>query len=486
MNNEFDELDNLFGSASGDLRNQLDDIDIPEFQPRNDRARALVVVAVLAVAAFFGLPWLADAFGETTSIDTAEIVDDGTVEPAPDPEEAPDEVVEVPGAEAIDLITGFDTTPPVDGRERLSLGESVPDPAYGANVRRVSEAGPAEARIASSFASPENADSTALLILRNEADWHAVDRTSLESTELSTVDRRSEPHWHPTNPSVLRHFPDPQADTGLALLETSLDGSTEVVADLATRVIERFPTAVFLSSGVGQDPALGTIYAWAVLNEGSDLLGFISYDLSLDQILGSADAPTEDFGNFDSVRISPSGTFVIAGWVDNTVSYDVSFAESTVLDQRNRDGALVVMEGASDALITVDLTSEEPTGGHIYWIDLESGERNLLYDLFDGANTSVQFSASPQRPGWAILATHGCRGAGAWSCEKVMATHLVSGTLVNLAHTYACGEAALSVPQISVSPALDRAYFNSDSATCDQPAEAFEVEIPSNLFELAE
>ena len=105
MNNEFDELDNLFGSASGDLRNQLDDIDIPEFQPRNDRARALVVVAVLAVAAFFGLPWLADAFGETTSIDTAEIVDDGTVEPAPDPEEAPDEVVEVPGAEAIDPVS---------------------------------------------------------------------------------------------------------------------------------------------------------------------------------------------------------------------------------------------------------------------------------------------------------------------------------------------------------------------------------------------
>lgn len=482
MNHDFDELDNLFGEASGDLRSQLDDLDVPEFRPRNDGARALVAAALLIVAGFFGIPWLADAFGDPNSVEIGDVAEtpdtgEGTAEVPGD-----DEIV----TEAIELITGFDTTQPIEGRERLVLGEAVADPAYGASVRRVTDFESGSDRTELPASSVENADGSAFLVFRDASAWVSIDRESLEATELPAVSRRSEPHWHPTDSTLIRHFPSPATEQALVLLESSVDGSTTTVADLTDRVVERFPSAWLFSSGSGQDPALGSIYAWAVLDDSDQLLGLITYDLANDEILAMTDAPADDFGDFRSTRISPSGTFVVAGWVGNTISYDLNLEQATVLDQRDRQGVFVAMEDGGDALITVDLTSEEPTGGHIYWIDLESGERNLLYDLFDSANTSVEFSSSASRPGWAILTTHGCNDDGAWSCEKVMATHLASGTLVNLAHTYRCDEAGVVEPTASLSPDFERLYFNGNSLDCEQDLEVFELTIPSNLFDLVE
>lgn len=480
MNHDFDELDNLFGAASGDLRSQLDEIDVPDFRPRNDGARAVAVAAVLLVAGFFGIPWLVDAFSDPTRIEIGDVAE------TPDTGEGTSEGTGETATAEIDLITGFDTTLAEVARERPALGESVADPAYGASVRRVTNFVDGSPRTELPASSVENADGSAILVFQDESAWAVVDRETLEVTELARVARRSEPHWNPTEPDLIRHFAESSTERALMLLETSVDGSTQTLADLTDQVVERFPSAWFLSSGFGQAPSTGDVYAWAVFDNAGDLLGFVTYDLTQDQILGTIDAPTEDYGEFAATRISPSGTFVIAGWVGNTISYNVNLEQATVLEQRDRQGALVAMETGSDALITVDFTSEEPTGGHIYWIDLESGERNLLYNLFDSANTSVEFAAASSRPGWAILTTHGCNNAGSWSCEKVMATHLETGTLVNLAHTYRCEESGVPEPHASLSPNFERLYFNSNSQNCAQPVEVFELEIPANVFDLAD
>ena len=67
-----------------------------------------------------------------------------------------------------------------------------------------------------------------------------------------------------------------------------------------------------------------------------------------------------------------------------------------------------------------------------------------------------------------------------------MATHLATGTLVNLAHTYRCDEAGIIAPRASLSPDFERVYFNGNSLNCDQGTEVFELEIPSNVFEVIE
>ena len=512
MSNEFDDLERRLGSATGDLRTQINSTEIPDFKPRRDGLRVVAVAAAVIVFAFFGWSILND---QPNSLDTVDTPDSEDGSPAPDTpdgdddssdndaiEEGVDEGVEddvepnqqdapvsdpndVPSPSADELIVGFDTTPPVDAREPGALGEVRPDPAYGSSVRRIVDATPDQpAAVGSAFVSPENADGTLALIMRNDESWDVVDRATLESTLLANVDRRSEPHWDPTDPNRLRHFPEETADRRLQLLASTVDGSTETLVDLTDRVREVFPNAAFFETGFGHDPAGGSVYDWAVGDDQGNIVGFVSYDLEQNVILGSAPIGPDGIGEFSSVRISPSGTHVIVGYDENSVLLDVELTMPRVLDQRDRGGALVSMPNAGDALITVDLQSDPPTGGWIYWTDLESGEINLLFELFGGANTSVSFSASDGQPGWAVMSSFTCRDLGAWSCDKVTAVHLASGTLVNLAHTYLCAPASTAVPAASLSPSFERIYFNSDSGSCGDPIEVRELTVPPDVFDL--
>ena len=487
MSNEFNELDALLGSASRDLRTQIGDTDIPEFRPPNNNVRTVVVAALLLVAGIVGVSVLR---GETPNeIDTVDAPENGNVQEVPDitsQEPNQDGPATTPNPSADELITGFDTTPPVESLAPTALGEFWNDPAYRSVQRRVTDDASrpeVSARTGSAFASPENADGSAVLVLRDETFWHIVDRATLESTAIDSVSTRSEPHWHPTDATRIRHLAESDAANRLVLLETSIGGATVTLADLADPITELFPTAAVITSGGGHDPVAGNIYAWAVLDQSGELIGAVSYDLDQGTVLGSTPAPDEDFGDFSSVRVSPSGTHVILGFVDNTISYDITLGDPRVLDQRDRSGALVAMPGSADVLLTVSLTSDTANGGWIYWLDLETGESTRLFDLFDNANTSVSFSATPGRPGWAVMSTFGCNVDGAWSCDKVFAVDLASGTLVNLAHTYSCAPVGIAPPQASVSPRLDRVYFSSDS--CAGTTNVVELTAPPDLFSLA-
>lgn len=500
MNSEFDDLERRLGSATRDLRTQIDNTDIPEFRPPNDGLRAIAIAAAMALIAFFG--WSIISEDQPSDLDT---VDNPEVEnnspqledPAVVDEETEEEnedgfipdISNIPGPSAQDLIIGFDTTAPAEEFGPAALGEFLPDPAYGTTIRRIVNPGDETAVVASTSVSPENADGSHVLVLRNGQTWEAIDRATLAPQPLNAVGRRSEPHWHPEDPNQLRHFPDEADNRRLRVLASNLDGSTETVADLTDQLTEVFPDAAALTSGTGQDPATDGTYAWAVLDEQGNVVGLVSYNIDQDTILGTTALTTDDSAVLDSVRVSPSGTHVLLGFQENSdvfdvVVYDVALEERRVLvNQRDRGGALVSMTDGADALITVNLTSDPPTGGWIYWTDLDTGEVSLLYDLFDGANTSVSFSASPDRPGWAVLSTFTCRGEGAWSCNKLVAVHLESGTLVNLAHTYLCAAAGDAIPAASVTNSFERIYFNSDSNLCG-PIEARELTVPPDIFDL--
>ena len=87
-------------------------------------------------------------------------------------------------------------------------------------------------------------------------------------------------------------------------------------------------------------------------------MGFVSYDLEQNVILGSAPIGPDGIGEFSSVRISPSGTHVIVGYDENSVLLDVELTMLRVLDQRDRGGNVValavsrVLEHVGDLIVT--------------------------------------------------------------------------------------------------------------------------------------
>lgn len=113
-------------------------------------------------------------------------------------------------------------------------------------------------------------------------------------------------------------------------------------------------------------------------------------------------------------------------------------------------------------------------------MDLDTLERTKLFDAYDDANTSMHISGKGyEKPGWVIVSSYNCKVEGAWTCNKVLAVELDGGRILNLAHTYNCGEDYWSETQATVNRSFTRVYFNSDGGSCGIDAEVYRLEVPS-------
>lgn len=387
-----------------------------------------------------------------------------------------------------DLTWGFDATQPDSRWAKPGIGIAYPDPAYASVLRRLTSAeGTRFNRNTYSRRQAENADGSSFLTYHGDAEYHVYDRVSGELVRRLAIHPDGEPQWHPTDPNIIRYTAGPNVYVGdLVLREVDVRTGTEVeLADLTGRVQAEIPDGRYmLDMAEGSPSANGDRYAWVVADQNEDEVGLVSYDLATDSLLGiTVDLPAliDTYGPIDWVSMSPTGTYVVAGFWDADVVFDADLSNPRVLNLEASHSDVALQADGSDAWVYIDFDdASSPDAGWLVSIDLDTLQRTRLFQVYGGANTSIHISGKGyRRPGWVLVSTYNCSDPGAWTCAKIMAVELGGDhRVLNLAHTYNCGEDYWTETQAVVNRDFTRAYFNSDGGSCGMDAEVYEVTIP--------
>ncbi len=396
------------------------------------------------------------------------------------------------------LIIGFDATPPDAGWVRPGLADRQLDPAYGNPVRRLTSAdGTRFNRNTYSRRQAENADGTRVLTYHGDAQYQVHDRTDGDLLAVLPIHPAGEPQWHPTDPSIIRHMAGDSSSVGdLRYHETrfgpAVDTSTTtVIADLTSRIRAVHPDAAFMIDRAEGTPSRdGNRLAWIVYDDGEQPIAIVSYDLATDSVLGMVDLPSDlaasETGPLDWVSASPTGDYVMAGYWHATVVFDADLTNPRTINDKADHSDIALSAAGRDTFVTVNYNSG-PDAGWLTATDLETLTVTRLFDLYADATTSLHISGKAfDRPGWVVVSTYRCKVPGAWTCNKVMAVELgghhdVDGAsrVVNLAHTYNCGDDYWTEPHAVANRDLSRVYVNSDAGSCGIDAEVYEITVPA-------
>ena len=381
------------------------------------------------------------------------------------------------------LTLGKDATPPSSAWTRPALGAAYTDPVYGTPNRRISDAGGTRFdRNTYSRRQAESPDGTRFMTYHGTARHRIYARGSLELIRELDIHPDSEPQWHPTDSDIIRHIRGPNSSAGdLRLYETSVSsGETTAVADLTDRLRAVYPGATYMKDKAeGTPSADGSRYAWIVHDGSEQPVGIVSYDLSTDTILGTRAVRT-DVGRLDWVSASPTGNYVMAGYVNATTVHGSDLADERRVNDKADHSDIALDAAGRDAYVYIDF-SAGTDGGWLVSLDLATLNRTRLIDFYDQANTSLHVSGKGyDKPGWVVVSTYNCKVDGAWSCDKVFAVEMQSNpTIVNLAHTYNCGDNYWTETHAVVNRDFSRVYYNSDAGRCTTEAEVYELSLPA-------
>lgn len=386
------------------------------------------------------------------------------------------------GAAPPKLTWGPDATSPSADWTKPALGKRYRDPAYRTRIRRVTSAeGTRFDRNTYSRRQAENSRGSLFMTYHGEAEYRIYNRRTLKLKRILDIHPDAEPQWHPTHRNVIRHIAGSNSSVGdLRLYQTNVrNGRTKVIADLTERIQRVWPDARYLADRAeGSPSADGTNYAWIVFDASERQLGIVSYDLKADNVLGAV--PMRAGHTVDWVSASVTGAYMAAGYDDGTYVYDADLTNLRRLTLTGEHSDLALNADGRDAYVYIDF-SAGPDAGWLVSIDLDTLERARIFDVYDDANTSVHISGKGyDRPGWVVVSTYNCKEPGAWTCEKVMAVEMVDGgRVLNLAHTYNCGDEYWTEPHAVVNRSFTRVYFNSDGGSCGTDAEVYLLRVPS-------
>ncbi len=475
--------------AADELRSQLDLLDTPEFSPRRP-VGPVVALAVLMVA-LAGGAFLAQRDSAGTIVETPIGEGMSVAEKDPAAVSTTDRSTTPPVADR-DLVFGQDDTPPSPDWVKPELYETYQDPVYGLDIRRMTSAdGTRFDRNTYSRRQAENADGTMFMTYHGEAEYRVYDQASGSLIRSMPIHPDGDPQWHATDPDLLWHVAGKNSAVGdLRLYQSTVStGETTVVADLTERLQASLPGALYLSDRAEGSPSIdGERYAWIVYNDEEIPIGVVSYDVGDDAVLGVL--PLSDqweqnndtaLGRLDYVSMSPSGQYVVFGYWNSTLVYNADLTNERVINLKGDHSDIALDASGGDAYVYIDFGDfVSDDAGYLVSVDLDTLERTRLFRVYGGANTSVHVSGKGyNKPGWVVVSTYSCKDAGAWTCHKVMAVELApEGRIVNLAHTYNCGEDYWTEAHAVVNRDFTRVYFNSDGGSCGIDAEVYEITVP--------
>ena len=381
------------------------------------------------------------------------------------------------------LVWGYDQTRPDPNWTQPGLYESYIDPAYNTTVTRVTSAdGTRFDRNTYSRRQAESTDGRYFMTYHGDAEYHVYERATGALALVVPAGPDSEPQWHPTEARV-RYINQPNSYTGgLQLHEVDVaTGTVTTIADFAQRTQALLPGAVYVSDRAeGSPSADGNRYAWLVYDANEDIIGLLTYDLAIDRILGALPAnQLPDAGFLDAISMSPTGRYVITQHYDGTYVYNADLTGERLIFDGAEHSDIALDSNGGDAYVYIDFTAGSD-GGWLMSVDLDTLTRTRIFDLYDGTNTSIHISGKGyNRPGWIVASTYSCKVDFGWACTKVMAVELApNGRVLNLAHTYNCGDGYWTETHAAVNRDFSRVYFNSDSGSCGIDAEVMVVDVP--------
>ncbi len=381
------------------------------------------------------------------------------------------------------LQWGTDASKPSNGWSKPAVGSVYKDPSYGTSVRRISDAGSDRFnRNTYSRRQAENADGTMFLTYHGSAAYHVYSVATNKLVNKLEVHPNGEPQWHPTDPSIVRHISGGNSYVGsLKLYETDVEtGATKTIADLTSRVKAKIPSALYMQDRAEGSPSEdGNRYAWMVYNSAEKPIGVVTYDLTTDSVLAVTSAI--DTSRFDWVSMSPSGKYVVASETNGTYVFDADLSSKRLLTEAIEHSDIGYDKNGRETYVYIDFNSASETAGWLTAVDLQTLERTKIFDIYDNANSSVHVSMKGyDKPGWALISTYNCKVPGAWTCDKVFAVEIApNGRILNLAHTYNCGDNYWTETHAVVNRSFTRVYYNSDGGSCGIDAEAYRLDVPS-------
>lgn len=382
-----------------------------------------------------------------------------------------------------ELVWGQDPSRPAGNWTKPELYEPMTDPAYGSEVRRMTDAaGTRFDRNTYSRRQAENADGMMFFTYHGEAGYRVYERSTGDLVRILDIDPDASPQWHPTDPDVVRFNSGDNSYVGdLKYHEMNvLSGHIREIADLRARIQARYPSALYLDDRAEGSPSLdGSRIAWLVYNELEDAIAIVHYDLDANQILGLIDVPT-DGGPVDWVSSSISGDYVVVGQWERTDVYDANMTNQRPLNDKAGHSDIALAADGSERYVFIDF-SAGVDGGWLVAVDLTTLERTRLFDLYGTqANTSLHISGKGyNKPGWVVVSTYDCKVDHAWSCDKIMAVELDGDhRVLNLAHAYNCGDDYWTETHAVVNRDFTRIYFNSDGGSCGIDAEVYQLKVP--------
>jgi hypothetical protein len=316
-----------------------------------------------------------------------------------------------------------------------------------------------------------NFNNTKQLLARLDGFWSWIN-TAPGSTQLNQISGMAgdcEPYWHPAKQDELFHVG--AFGLGFKLVQLNVVTGVNVKEwDLESRILAVFPTAAKMRTANEGAPSADTRYwAWGIEDSSGAMLGLLTFDRKLDQVLATKKLRKKP----NWVSISPTGKFVMIG-ADytpiNTKVYDartLTFIRDlgTVPDHGD------MMLGADGRDYWVTIFQGPQLDGQLSAFDIETGVGTPILNTYvnQGATALHVSGKAYAKPGWVCVSTYGERNDGdgvlteEWFYRQVWMQEVFGQQrVIRLANTQATVNRYEDEPHASVSYDGKLVAFNSN------------------------
>ncbi|MFC5471168.1 hypothetical protein ACFPPD_20995, partial [Cohnella suwonensis] len=348
-------------------------------------------------------------------------------------------------------IEGKDNTPTPTGMQKPDKGDEFTDPTYGTSVTRVTD--PDEDGVGTfgrhiySRSQAFNSNNTYMLIYSYSGPtyWHLYNANppynkikSIAAPSIGTAN--AEPTWDPVNPNVFYYFSEGGQGAKLYSYNVATEQPEGPAYDFNSRIKAYWPTATAVSTKAeGSSSADGQYWAFVVMDAAYNKLGYITWDKQTDTILGHMSATSANgFIYADHVSMSPSGKYVVISVYGGpgAVQFDREFNQIRQVGAVGEHSDMALLPNGHDAYVSV-VYSAQPDEGDVYFYDMETGVKTVLFDIFEnGGNSAIHFSGKGyNKPGWILVSTFSPGIGQRWYYDKVFALELTANPRIYpLAH----------------------------------------------------
>ena len=427
----------------------------------------------------------------------------------------------VAGTSALLLLTGANAAPAngIVSKARPAMqqpapGHSFMDPTFSYTVTRLSDSAKRTAvgdehiiKTDYSRIQAENADGTRLLVLASntsgllqyallDTDGSNLGLLELPSGNVAGLDYlhdETEARWHPQKPEIIRFIKGQNSYVGgLQVYEYNTQkNKVSLLADLRGKLPKHWGKELYgMTHHEGEYSSDGNRLAWSIEtadNNAEEPVGYVAFDLrDGGQVLGTKDYDNRDH---DHLSISPSGEYVVVSARDKTSAFPVDFSTERVLMRETQHSDLCVNAAGQDCYVGVSFDdTDNPDYGWVYMVELSTGKRTRLVNIFGEGNTSLHLSArGAGRPGWAVLSTYNCSAGDSAElatrlCDRISLIELAEKPrIIPVAWTHSSGENYYAEPHGSLNNDGSRIYFNSDWGKLGK-VDVYRIDIPTSIY----